>query len=75
MKCFLLNVFLNTVIYFLPAQTGLRGFCAAQTENPVEHSHLYDPTVLLQTELAPQASEDRHSSTSVEVTKKIFRET
>ena len=62
-------------MYFLPAQTGLSGFCAVQTENPVVHSHLYDPTVLWQTELALQASEDRHSSTSVEVTKKIFHET
>ena len=66
--------FSTQFIYFLPAQTGLSGLCAAQTENPVEHSHLYDPTVLWQTELAPQASEDRHSSTSVEVTTKIFHE-
>ena len=66
--------FSTQFIYFLPAQTGLSGFCAAQAENPVKHSHIYDPTVLLQPELAPQASEDRHSSTSVEVTKKIFHE-
>ena len=67
--------FSTQFIYFLPAQTGLSGFCAAQTENPVVHSHLYDPTVLWQAELAPHASEDRHSSTSVEVTTKTFHET
>ena len=35
--------------------------------NPVNHSHLYDLTVLLQTELTPQVSEDRHSSASLNI--------
>ena len=52
---------------FLPIQTGLSGTCGLQAAtNPVVHSHLYEPAVLLQVELAPQASGDRHSSKSKE---------
>ena len=48
-----------------PIQTGFSGSCApASGANPVKHSHLYDPTVLLQTWSAPQASGDWHSSKS-----------
>ena len=54
---------------FLPTQTGFSGSCAPESAtNPIEHSHLYEPTVLLQTWLAPQASGDWHSSKSTKVT-------
>ena len=52
-------------LYFLPTQTGFSGSCAPESAtNPIGHSHLYEPTVLLQTWLAPQASGDWHSSRS-----------
>ena len=51
--------------FFLPIQTGFSGSCAPElATNPFKHSHLYEPTVLLQTWLAPQASGDWHSSKS-----------
>ena len=57
-------------LYFLPIQTGFSGSCAPESAtNPIGHSHLYDPTVLLQTWLAPQASRDWHSSKSTKVKK------
>ena len=56
-------------IKFLPTHTGFSGSCAPESAtNPVEHSHLYEPTVLLQTWLALQASGDWHSSKSTKVT-------
>ena len=52
-------------LYFLPTQTGFSGSCAPESAtNPIGHSHLYEPTVLLQTWLGPQASGDWHSSRS-----------
>ena len=57
-------------LYFLPIQTGFSGSCAPESAtNPIGHSHLYDPTVLLQTWLAPQVSGDWHSSKSTKVKK------
>ena len=68
--CLLLKMCLHRTIYFLPIQTGFSGSCAPESAaNPIEHSHLYDPTVLLQTWLAPQASGNWHSSKSMAVTK------
>ena len=59
---------LNEFIYFSPVQTTFIGFWRPQSvTNPVKHSHLYDPMVLLQTEVAPQASGDWHSSISAEI--------
>lgn len=52
-------------VSFLPTQTGFCGSTVSEpATNPVAHSHLYDPLVLLQTVLAPQTSGVRHSSTS-----------
>ena len=68
--CLVLKMCLHRTIYFLPIQTGFSGSCAPESAaNPIEHSHLYDPTVLLQTWLAPQASGNWHSSKSMAVTK------
>ena len=56
----------------LPIQTGFNGSCAPESAtNPFAHSHLYDPMVLLQTSLAPQASRDWHSSKSTKVKKNM----
>ena len=60
---------------FVPIQTGASGSCAPESAtNPIGHSHLYDPTVLLQTWLAPQASGDWHSSKSTKVATKNIHE-
>ena len=64
----------NTWINILPTQTGCLGSCAPESAtNPIGHSHRYEPTVLLQTWLSPQASRDWHSSKSKTVTKKILQ--
>ena len=71
-----LSLSLFSVIFwlsiFLPIQTGFNGSCAPESAtNPFAHSHLYDPMVLLQTSLAPQASGDWHSSKSTKVKKNM----
>ena len=44
------NFLMDWTALLLPTQTGLSESCVLQlATNPVEHSHLYDPTVLLQT--------------------------
>ena len=64
----------NTWINILPTQTGCLGSCAPESAtNPIGHSHRYEPTVLLQTWLSPQASGDWHSSKSKTVTQKILQ--
>ena len=44
------NFLIDWTALLLPTQTGFSESCVPQlATNPVEHSHLYDPTVLLQT--------------------------
>ena len=58
-----------------PSHTGSRLFWEAGfLVNPGAHSHLYDPIVLLQTWSERHASDDWHSSTSAQITKKGRRE-